>query len=426
MRMEGEEKKRGDIAIKDNSNKNLENEERNMSKKTIMKPIAAMLLAFALLLTGVVPGTLATAKAAEDETYAVFVYEDENGNKVTSEHIKDESTFVLNQNRKGKFYVYDGGELITTGSTPWSGNIIQNAGSGVGIYDPDNASTNAFVHTGRGRFMGMAWLSFNIKIVVDTEALDNTIVEAEKLTQGNYSDETWKEFKDTLDEAKNWSGKIEADQAGSASNAKYKVTQDNIDEATATLNDAMVALNREDLQTAVKKAEDVKNDNYTEESWKAFQDALKAAKDMQEEDASADDIKEAIEALNTAMTSLKKKPAEVPTTTAKKEETTAVVKEETPVVLAKTALKKAKKSGNKVQLTWKKVKAATGYEVYQATKKNGKYKKVKTVKKNKVVTCKTKALKAKKTYFFKVRTYRKVAGKTVYGEFSNVKKVVLK
>ena len=102
----------------------------------------------------------------------------------------------------------------------------------------------------------------------------------------------------------------------------------------------------------------------------------------------------------------------------------ALLKKNTP---AKASLKAPKKLGkNKVQLAWKKVKAATGYEVYQSTKKNTGYKKVKTIKKNKIVTYNTKTLKKKKTYYFKIRTYRKVAGKTYYGAFSSVKKVKIK
>ena len=102
----------------------------------------------------------------------------------------------------------------------------------------------------------------------------------------------------------------------------------------------------------------------------------------------------------------------------------ALIKKNTP---AKTTLKNVKKSSqNKAQLTWKKVKGATGYEVYQSTKKNGTYKKVKTIKKNKVITVKTKSLKKKKTYFFKIRTYKTVDGKKYYGAFSNVKKIRVK
>lgn len=40
----------------------------------------------------------------------------------------------------------------------------------------------------------------------------------------------------------------------------------------------------------------------------------------------------------------------------------------------------------KVRITWKKVKNADGYQVYRATKKNGKYKLVKEVKGNKKVS----------------------------------------
>ena len=102
----------------------------------------------------------------------------------------------------------------------------------------------------------------------------------------------------------------------------------------------------------------------------------------------------------------------------------AVIKKNTP---AKTTLKTVKNSGKKkAQLTWKKVSKATGYEVYQATKKAGTYKKVKTVRKNTTVTYRTKTLKKKKTYYFKIRTYRKVKGKTYYGAFSNIKKVKIK
>lgn len=46
-----------------------------------------------------------------------------------------------------------------------------------------------------------------------------------------------------------------------------------------------------------------------------------------------------------------------------------------------TGLKVKNSSKKTVTVTWKKVKGATGYVVYRATKKNGKYKAVKTIKK---------------------------------------------
>ena len=75
------------------------------------------------------------------------------------------------------------------------------------------------------------------------------------------------------------------------------------------------------------------------------------------------------------------------------------------------------------KITWKKSKNAKGYVVYRATKKNGKYKKIATVKKN---VYKNKKLKKGKTYFYKVKAYNSANGKKVYSAFSAVKKVKIK
>ena len=97
------------------------------------------------------------------------------------------------------------------------------------------------------------------------------------------------------------------------------------------------------------------------------------------------------------------------------------------VSVQKTKLKSAKKqSARSVRLTWKKVKGCTGYEVYMSKKKNSGYKKIATLKKAKKVTYTKKKLKKKKTYYFKVRTYKTVNGKKYYSTFSNVKKVKMK
>ena len=102
----------------------------------------------------------------------------------------------------------------------------------------------------------------------------------------------------------------------------------------------------------------------------------------------------------------------------------ALKKKYTPSKTSIKSIKKLKK--NQVKLTWKKVKNATGYEVYQSMKKNSGYKKVKTITKNKKVTYKAGKLKKKKTYYFKIRTYRKAGGTTYYGNYSNVKKMKVK
>ena len=77
------------------------------------------------------------------------------------------------------------------------------------------------------------------------------------------------------------------------------------------------------------------------------------------------------------------------------------------------------------KIIWKKVAGATGYEVYRANKKKGKYKKVKTLK-AKATSFTNKKLKAKKTYYVRVRSYFENNGKKIYSPYSAKKKVTIK
>ena len=74
-------------------------------------------------------------------------------------------------------------------------------------------------------------------------------------------------------------------------------------------------------------------------------------------------------------------------------------------------------------LEWSKVKGADGYQVYASASKNGKYIRIKATKGTGMTEEK---LATGKTRYYKVRAYRKVNGKAVYGSFSKVKKVVIK
>ena len=92
-----------------------------------------------------------------------------------------------------------------------------------------------------------------------------------------------------------------------------------------------------------------------------------------------------------------------------------------------TVLCGAKKHGSDgIKVTWKKAAVASGYQVVIATdsgfKKNvEKY----TVKKGSTVSKKVEDLKAGKTYYVKVRAYKTVNGKKLYGAYSKAKKVKL-
>lgn len=90
--------------------------------------------------------------------------------------------------------------------------------------------------------------------------------------------------------------------------------------------------------------------------------------------------------------------------------------------LKKAKIKKAKRSANgkKISLTLGKVVGAKGYQIRYATDKKFKKYQNKTVKKLKYTI---KKLKAKKTYYVKVRAYKLVNGKKEYGAWSKKKKI---
>ena len=91
-------------------------------------------------------------------------------------------------------------------------------------------------------------------------------------------------------------------------------------------------------------------------------------------------------------------------------------------VIKKQKVTKIKKQKSKCQITFLKMSDVSGYQLQYATKKSFANKVTKTIqlKKNTKVI---KKLKKGKTYYFRVRSYKKVDGKTYYGTYSKVKKV---
>ena len=79
----------------------------------------------------------------------------------------------------------------------------------------------------------------------------------------------------------------------------------------------------------------------------------------------------------------------------------------------------------KASLTWSNVSGESGYQVYYSSKKDSGYKKVESYKVNVVKGSKSK-LTSGKTYYFKVRAYKKTDDGTVYGAWSTVKSIKIK
>ena len=92
-------------------------------------------------------------------------------------------------------------------------------------------------------------------------------------------------------------------------------------------------------------------------------------------------------------------------------------------VLYKGSIKSLKNTSSKAAtIKWAGTNGAHGYKIYRsATGKSGSFKLVKTTKLVKTYTDKN--LKKGKTYYYKVRAYRNVDGKVVYGAYSDAKAV---
>ena len=91
-----------------------------------------------------------------------------------------------------------------------------------------------------------------------------------------------------------------------------------------------------------------------------------------------------------------------------------------------TGLKVTSTKTKTATVSWTKASGATGYEVYRATTKNGKYTKVATIKNSKTVKFTDKKVSKNKTYFYKVRAYKTISSKNYFGAFSSVKSVKAK
>ena len=98
---------------------------------------------------------------------------------------------------------------------------------------------------------------------------------------------------------------------------------------------------------------------------------------------------------------------------------TATTNPGTPTLKAVAGTKKA-------TLSWNKQNGATGYLLYMATSKNGKYTKIATLKGNTKVSYTKTGLTKGRYYYFKVIAYKTVGSTNLYGAYSSVRYVKVK
>ena len=171
------------------------------------------------------------------------------------------------------------------------------------------------------------------------------------------------------------------------------------------------------LNVEIKASESIvkQKDAYTTESYRVFEQALTGAKEVAaDKKATKDEVENALKVLTNAKAGLEKKATTKPATVKKP---TA----EKKVVVAKAS---AKLKAGKKKVTVKIKKASvSGYQIKYASNKN--FKKAKTRNTRKTIYT-IKSLRSKKKCYVKVRAYKVVKGKKIYGSYSKVLKVTVK
>ena len=82
--------------------------------------------------------------------------------------------------------------------------------------------------------------------------------------------------------------------------------------------------------------------------------------------------------------------------------------------------KVASASYDKLRLSWEPMSGVDGYQIYRATSKSGKYAKIATVKGASSATYTNTGRTCGTRYYYKLRAYKKIGGKTVYSKYSAI------
>ena len=83
-------------------------------------------------------------------------------------------------------------------------------------------------------------------------------------------------------------------------------------------------------------------------------------------------------------------------------------------------MKVASASYDKLRLSWEPLSGVDGYQIYRATSKSGKYAKIATVKGASSATYTDTGRTCGTRYYYKLRAYKKIGGKTVYSKYSSI------
>lgn len=140
---------------------------------------------------------------------------------------------------------------------------------------------------------------------VDKSELQSTVEEYSGLSQGNYTDESWRVFRNALSEAR----RVLGDEEATAAEVEKALIELRTAKANLTENPAVPeAVDKKALKSLVERCSAIAKGSYTDSSWNAFQEALAAAKKVLAEEAAGEkEVNEAIAALKAAEEGLTKK-----------------------------------------------------------------------------------------------------------------------
>ena len=89
--------------------------------------------------------------------------------------------------------------------------------------------------------------------------------------------------------------------------------------------------------------------------------------------------------------------------------------------MKKTSITSVVSDGSgKLKISWKKGSGASGYRLYRSTSKKGTYTKIATISSGTTLTYTDSGLTSGKTYYYKIKSYRKQNGKTGCSSSSSV------
>ena len=240
----------------------------------------------------------------------------------------------------------------------------------------------------------------NTVYIADTTALETAIAEAEAIETDKYTDESVAEFTKAIENAK-------------AILEDLTSTQDEVDSAVKAIEDAKKALEEK------KEPSSDSSSNPSDSSSNPSDSSNPADSSNNPSDSSNPSGSGQSQPSNSGSSqpTSAQPVTNAPTTASPKVTPPTATKVVKPAKVKAVKLKQKKK---KLNVSWKKVSGATGYEVKAATNsKFTKGKKTVTVKKNKATI---KNLKPKKKYFVKVRAYKLANGRKYYGKWSKVVK----